>query len=114
MTSTLATSTSLASSFAPRRNFFFTVSLPSNTVPRFSEPAPAQSSSCDVGSRFGLRLREFRRARKITQLQMAVDFGIDRSFISDVENGKKSISLRMLEILALGLNVSLSELLTGL
>jgi DNA-binding XRE family transcriptional regulator len=109
MTSTFATSTSLASSFPHRRNFF--------TAAQVSQPQPmpvTQPALGDVGSRFGLRLREFRRCRKITQIQMAVDFGIDRSFISDVENGKKSISLRLLEVIALGLNVSLSELLTGL
>jgi DNA-binding XRE family transcriptional regulator len=84
------------------------------STPKFFAPAPTQLFSGDVGSRFALRLREFRRSRNITQLQMAVNFGIDRGFISDVENGKKSISLRMLEILALGLNVSLSELMLGL
>jgi DNA-binding XRE family transcriptional regulator len=68
----------------------------------------------DVSSRFGLRLRELRRANNLTQLQMAVDFGIDRSFISDVERGRKSISLPMLEILALGLGLSLSDLLSGI
>ena len=45
---------------------------------------------------------------------MAINFGINRTFISDVERGRKSISLPMLEILALGLNMSLSELLRDL
>ena len=65
----------------------------------------------DVSSRFGLRLRHLRRERNLTQLRMAVDFGIDRTFISDVERGRKSISLPMLEVLALGFQLSLSELL---
>jgi DNA-binding XRE family transcriptional regulator len=65
----------------------------------------------DVSSRFGMRLRQLRRERNLTQLQMAIDFGIDRTFISDVERGRKSISLPMLEIMALGLKMSLSELL---
>ena len=65
----------------------------------------------DVSSRFGVRLRQLRRERNLTQLRMAVDFGIDRTFISDVERGRKSISLPMLEVLALGLRMSLSELL---
>ena len=68
----------------------------------------------DVSSRFGVRLRHLRRERNLTQLRMAVDFGIDRTFISDVERGRKSISLPMLEILALGLKMSLSELLRDL
>ena len=65
----------------------------------------------DVSSRFGARLRELRRERNLTQLRMAVDFGIDRSFISDVERGRKSISLPLLEVMAIGLNMSLSDLL---
>lgn len=65
----------------------------------------------DVSARFGARLRELRRERNLTQLRMAVDFGIDRSFISDVERGRKSISLPLLEVMAIGLNMSLSDLL---
>lgn len=65
----------------------------------------------NVNSRFGLRLRQLRRERHLTQLRMAIDFGIDRTFISDVERGRKSISLAMLEIIALGLQLSLSDLL---
>lgn len=80
--------------------------------PSYKEPA--QCLPRDVSSRFGLRLRELRRAKNMTQLRMAVDFGIDRSFISDVERGRKSISLPMLEVIALGLDVSLSDLLTGI
>jgi len=72
--------------------------------PRFGLPM-------DVSSRFGLRLRELRRERNMTQLRMATDFGIDRSFISDVERGRKSISLPMLEVIALGMKMSLSDLL---
>lgn len=68
----------------------------------------------DVSSRFGVRLRELRRERNLTQLRMAVDFGIDRSFISDVERGRKSVSLPMLEVMALGLNLTLSDLLKNI
>jgi DNA-binding XRE family transcriptional regulator len=68
----------------------------------------------DISIRFGERLREMRKARNMTQLRMAIDFGIDRSFISDVECGKKSISLTLLEVIALGLDVKLSDLLRGL
>jgi DNA-binding XRE family transcriptional regulator len=62
----------------------------------------------DVSSRFGARLRN------MTQLRMATDFGIDRSFISDVERGRKSISLPMLEVIALGMNMTLSDLLQNI
>ncbi len=68
----------------------------------------------DVSSRFGQRLRQLRRDHNMTQLRMAIEFGIDRTFISDVERGRKSISLPMLEILALGFQLTLSELLRGI
>lgn len=68
----------------------------------------------DVSSRFGRRLRELRRERSLTQTDMAKKFGIDRSFISDVERGRKSISLPMLEVMALGLRVSLADLFRDL
>ena len=73
-----------------------------------------KSQSRTVASRFGQRLRQLRRERNLTQLDMAVTFGIDRSFISDVERGRKSMSLPMLEVVALGLQVSLSDLLRDL
>ena len=75
-------------------------------------PEPAQNK--DVSSRFGRRLRELRLERQLTQTDMAKRFGIDRSFISDVERGRKSISLPMLEVIAIGLNVSLSQLFLDL
>ncbi len=68
--------------------------------------------SADVSQRFGTRLRSLRSARNMTQQDMARRFGIDRSFISDVERGRKSISLVTLEVIALGLGVSISELLS--
>jgi DNA-binding XRE family transcriptional regulator len=76
--------------------------------------AKQQVSSTDISSRFGARLRELRRERDLTQLRMATEFGIDRSFISDVERGRKSISLPMLEVIALGMKIGLSELLRGI
>ena len=71
----------------------------------------APQANRDVSSRFGDRLRELRKSRNLTQLQMAISFGIDRSYISDVERGRKAISLPTLEVIALGLKVSLSDLL---
>ena len=74
----------------------------------------AASEATDIQSRLGKRVRELRRENNLTQLRMSIDFGIDRSFISDVERGRKAISLPMLEVIALGMKLSLSELLQGL
>lgn len=73
-----------------------------------------QSPHRDIGTRFGLKLRELRRTHKMTQIEMAVMLGIDRSYISEVERGKKGISLVTLEIIAIGFRVHLSDLLRDL
>ena len=91
----------------PRTARMHEISRPASSL----SPAPADGLPRDVSSRFGARLRELRRERNLTQLRMANDFGIDRSFISDVERGRKSISLPMLEVIALGMKLSLSDLL---
>jgi DNA-binding XRE family transcriptional regulator len=76
------------------------------TARNTGELAPAN----DVSTRFGRRLRELRQKNALTQSDMARKFGIDRSYISDVERGRTSISLPILEVIALGLRISLSDL----
>ncbi len=68
----------------------------------------------DVTTRFGSRLRQLRRDRNLTQMQMARRFGIDRSYISEVERGRKSVSLVTLELIALGFRMSLSDVMNDI
>lgn len=79
-----------------------------------SEPPAVRVPHVPLGIRFGVRLRKLRHARGMTQLQVAVAFGIDRTFLSDLERGRKSLSLPFLEVFALGFGLSLSELLDEL
>jgi len=44
---------------------------------------------------------------------MAHRFGVDRGHLSELENGKKHVCLPLLEVLAKGFEVSISELLKG-
>jgi transcriptional regulator with XRE-family HTH domain len=64
--------------------------------------------------RFGLRLRALRLKRGLSQVEMAHQFGIDRGHISEMETGKKNVCLPMLEVLATGFGITISELLKGL
>jgi DNA-binding XRE family transcriptional regulator len=87
-------------------------------VERKASPTPekrAQSFlSDDIGQRFGGRLRELRRIHQLTQLDLAVVLGIDRCYLSAVECGKKGVSLATLEIIAIGFQLKLSDLLSDL
>ena len=68
----------------------------------------------DLLVRLGARIRKLRKQRDWTQVVMAERLGIDRSFIADVERGKRNISILNLEIIAKGFKVSLSQLLSRL
>jgi transcriptional regulator with XRE-family HTH domain len=66
-----------------------------------------------TAGRFGKRLRQLRKARGLSQIEMAHQFGIDRGHISEMESGKKNVCLPMLEVLAQGFRVTISELMKG-
>jgi transcriptional regulator with XRE-family HTH domain len=70
--------------------------------------------STDIRVRLGNRVRGLRRERGWKQVEMAEMLGIDRSYLSEIENGKKDPSLRVLKTIADGFKVSLSQLLRGL
>lgn len=68
----------------------------------------------DLLVRLGNRIRKLRRQRGLTQVVFAEKVGLDRSFIADVERGKRNISILNLDLIAKGLKVSLSQLLSRL
>jgi len=70
--------------------------------------------SADLLIRLGDRLRKLRKKRGWTQAEMAEKVGIDRSFLADVERGKRNVSILNVELMAKGLKVSLAQLFSRL
>ena len=70
--------------------------------------------STDICVRFGKRLRSLRKQREWTQVYMAEHVGMDRSFISDLENGRKEVCIRNLELLATAFGMTVSKLMSRL
>ena len=66
----------------------------------------------DVRARFGRRLRRLRRRKGWTQVELAEKLGLDRSYLADIERGRRNVSLMNLEIIAKGFELSLSQLLS--
>ncbi len=66
----------------------------------------------DLLVRLGDRIRKLRKQRGLTQVIFAEKVGLDRSFIADVERGKRNISILNLDLIAKGFKVSLSRLLS--
>lgn len=72
------------------------------------------STENDILVRFGNRLRELRKAARISQEAFADRCGLDRTYISGIERGARNVSLRNIEIIAHALGISISELTEGL
>ncbi len=61
---------------------------------------------------FGRNLRRARRDADLTQNQLTTITGLTQAFISDVENGKSTVSLDNANALAKAVKQSLSKLLS--
>lgn len=69
-------------------------------------------SNENITVRFGRRLRLLRKKKGWTQVEMADALGIDRSYISDMEKGKKNVCLPTMEVLAQGFGISIAKLVS--
>ena len=68
----------------------------------------------DIAVRFGRTLKSLRVKRGWTQTYLAEHLGLDRSYLSDLERGKREVCLRNLEVIAHGFNLSIVELVRRL
>ena len=67
----------------------------------------------DVLTKFGKRVREKRTAMGLSQEAFADKAGLDRTYMSGIERGKRNLALRNIEAIAKALGISISELTRG-
>jgi len=60
---------------------------------------------------FGMRVRELRSEKAISQEELAALTELDRTYISGIERGKRNLSLKNILKIASALNVTASQLL---
>lgn len=65
-------------------------------------------------SLLGERLRKLREQKKLTQLDMEINSGINRTEISRIENGQKNIEFLTLVKLAIALDAELEDFFLNL
>jgi transcriptional regulator with XRE-family HTH domain len=63
--------------------------------------------------RFGRRIQELRKAKGLSQEEFADKCGLDRTYISGIERGKRNVGLENVRVLAKALGVTLSQLFEG-
>lgn len=64
----------------------------------------------EITIRFGQAVRKLRLEQGISQEELAERCGLHRTYISDVELGKRNVSLENIDRIATSLNKSLVEL----
>ncbi|MCI6117394.1 helix-turn-helix transcriptional regulator [Ligaoa zhengdingensis] len=68
----------------------------------------------DIQKSFGLRVQQLRKETGLSQEKFALSIDMDRTYLASVEAGKRNISLCNIQKIAKGLNLSISELLSGI
>ncbi len=63
----------------------------------------------DIQKNFGLRVKELRAEKGISQEALAYKAGIDRTYMTGVETGKRNVSLRIVHKVILALEVSIPD-----
>jgi transcriptional regulator with XRE-family HTH domain len=63
----------------------------------------------DIKQDFGKRLMQLRKERKISQETLAELSGLNRPYISGIEQGKRNVSLEVIESLAKALEIKIKD-----
>ena len=67
----------------------------------------------NVLMRFGEAVRKLRQSKQISQEEFADLCGLHRTYISDIELGKRNVSLENIEKIAVALEMPISQLFEG-
>jgi transcriptional regulator with XRE-family HTH domain len=67
----------------------------------------------DILTRFGRRVRALRTARGHSQEAFADACGLDRTYISGIERGRRNVGLQNIDVIARALGITVSELFEG-
>jgi transcriptional regulator with XRE-family HTH domain len=63
----------------------------------------------DIKLKIGQRIKELRKELELSQESLAYKAEVDRTYVTDVENGRRNVSVEILERLIKALDVSITE-----
>lgn len=63
----------------------------------------------DIRKRIGSHIKELRQRQDMTQETLSFRAEIDKTYLSEVENGKRNVSVVNLEKIILALNISITD-----
>lgn len=69
-----------------------------------------EAQKARIKKRFGARVRQLRKARKLSQEALALEAGLDRSYVGSIERGTSNVALINIHRIAAALGVGVGEL----
>ena len=67
----------------------------------------------DIKLKIGQRIKTLRKELGLSQEALALKSEVDRTYMTDVENGRRNISIEILEKIIIGLEMSFNEFFTS-
>lgn len=64
-----------------------------------------ENEASELQKQFGVRVRQYRLAADLSQEELALRAGLDRSFVGQVERGERNLSLSNIHKIAEGLAI---------
>ncbi|SFU01745.1 DNA-binding transcriptional regulator, XRE-family HTH domain [Algoriphagus locisalis] len=65
----------------------------------------------DVKAEYGKKVRAIRNSKKVSQEKLAELADLDRTYVSDIENGKRNVSIETMYKIARALDTRLTDFL---
>ena len=68
----------------------------------------------DVNKQLGMRIKYLRSVKKWSQEDLALEAGINKNYLSDLERGSRNPTVKVLDKIAKTLGITLEELFKGI
>ena len=82
----------------------------SNTWKTYPQTMQTEGHIADARARLGLRIIKLRREQNMSQREFAQMVGINRTYLIDVEHGRRNIAFDNMMKIAGGLDITMSDL----
>lgn len=68
----------------------------------------------NINTQLGMRIRYLRKQKGLSQEDLALDSGVNKNYLSDLERGERNPTIVVLEKIATSLGVTLSTFFKGI
>ena len=68
----------------------------------------------DIYQQLGKRIVYLRKKKKMSSLDLAIEAGINKNYLNDLENGRRNPTIMILRKISIALDIDIAELFTGI